>query len=91
MKLLFMPLGIVSGLLAGMLARWGVRRIWAAFDDEEAPGPDQRDATYAKLVPWLLLEGAVFRLVKGVVDHGSRRGFLRLTGEWPGEEKAEPA
>lgn len=91
MKLLFMPFGIITGLLAGMVARWGVRRIWAAFEDEEAPGPDQRDATYGKLVPWLLLEGAIFRLIKGVVDHGSRRGFLRLTGQWPGEEEAESA
>jgi hypothetical protein len=90
-KLLFKPMGLVIGLLAGILARSTARRIWTAFDDREAPGPDQRDATYLRLVPWLLLEGALFRLVKGVVDHGSRRGFQRLTGEWPGEEEAEPA
>jgi hypothetical protein len=91
MKLLFMPIGVLTGLLAGMLARWGARRIWAAFDDREAPGPDQRDAGYARLLPWLLLEGALFRAVKGIADHGSRRGFERLTGEWPGEREAEPA
>jgi hypothetical protein len=90
-KILFKPMGLVVGLLAGIIARWGARRIWAAFDDREAPGPDQRDASFARLVPWLVLEGAVFRVIKGVVDHGSRRGFERLTGEWPGEREAEPA
>jgi hypothetical protein len=90
-KLLFRPMGVLVGLMAGMIARSTARAIWAAFDDREAPGPDQRDATYVRLVPWLLLEGALFRVVKGVADHGSRRGFERLTGRWPGEEEAEPA
>ncbi len=85
-KLLFSPVGIVAGLLAGLLARRGFERAWAAFDDEEAPEPDQRDAPFAKLIPALALEGAIFRLVKGLVDHSSRRGFRRMTGRWPGEE-----
>jgi hypothetical protein len=89
MKVLFIPFGVLTSLLAGAVARWGVRRIWLAFDEEEAPEPDQREASFARLVPALLLEGAVFRLVKGVVDHGSRRSFHRITGSWPGEEGAE--
>ena len=28
--------------------------------------------------------------MRGFVDHGSRRGFARLTGSWPGEEAPEP-
>jgi hypothetical protein len=43
-----------------------------------------------KLGPALLVEGA-FRLVKGMVDHGTRQGFFRLTGSWPGEERPERA
>jgi len=38
----------------------------------------------------LMIEGAIFRLVKGLFDHGARRGFARMTGEWPGEEHPEP-
>ena len=45
---------------------------------------------FAKLVPAPLIEGALFRLVRGMVDHGSRHGFARLTGAWPGEERPEP-
>jgi hypothetical protein len=39
----------------------------------------------------LVIEGALFRLVKGLFDHASRRGFAKATGSWPGEEAPEPA
>jgi hypothetical protein len=37
----------------------------------------------------LILEGAIFRLLRGLFDHGARRGFARMTGSWPGEESPE--
>jgi hypothetical protein len=37
-----------------------------------------------------VLEGAIFRLIRGFVDHGARHGFERVTGAWPGEEAPEP-
>ncbi|HWM55768.1 MAG TPA: DUF4235 domain-containing protein [Solirubrobacterales bacterium] len=89
MKLIFAPIGIVAGLLAGLIAQKGFDRLWAVFDEEEPPEPDQREIRYAKLIPALLIEGAVFRLTKGLVDHGVRGGFARLTGRWPGEERDE--
>jgi hypothetical protein len=89
MKLIFAPLGIVAGLIAGLIAQKGFERLWAVFDEEEAPEPDQRNASYPKLIAALLVEGAVFRLTKGLVDHGVRRGFAGLTGRWPGEESSE--
>jgi len=88
MKLIFAPIGIVAGLLAGFVAQKGFDRVWAIFDDEEPPEPDQRDASYPKLIAALVVEGAVFRLTKGVVDHGVRGGFARMTGTWPGEKQA---
>ena len=89
MKLIFAPIGIVAGLLAGLIAQKGFDRVWAVFDEEEPPEPDQREIRYAKLIPALLIEGAIFRLTKGLVDHGVRGGFARLTGRWPGEERDE--
>jgi Protein of unknown function (DUF4235) len=87
MKLIFAPIGIVAGLLAGLLAQKAFDRLWAIFDEEEPPEPDQREVRYAKLIPALLIEGAIFRLTKGLVDHGVRGRFARLTGKWPGEEE----
>lgn len=87
MKLIFAPIGIVAGLIAGFIAQKLFERVWAVFDEEEPPEPDQREARYAKLIPALLVEGAVFRVTKGLVDHGVRSGFARTTGRWPGEER----
>jgi hypothetical protein len=33
----------------------------------------------------LEMEGALFRLVKGLAAHASRRVFSQLTGSWPGD------
>ena len=90
MKLVFAPIGIVAGLLAGLVAQKAFDWLWAVFDEEEPPEPDQRQIRYAKLVPALLIEGAIFRLTKGLVDHGVRGGFARMTGRWPGEEEEVP-
>lgn len=91
MKVLFTPIGMLAGLLAGFLAQKGFDRIWSALDDQEAPEPEDRKVSYPKLAVALALEGAIFRLVKGMVDHGARAGFASVTGSWPGEEGEEPA
>jgi hypothetical protein len=91
MKFIFAPIGIIAGLLAGIAAQKVFERLWAVIDDEEPPAPDQREVSIVKLVPALLVEGAIFRLVKGITDRGLRSGVSRLTGRWPGEERAEKA
>lgn len=86
MKLLFTPIGILAGLVAGFAAQKGFERVWAILDEEQAPEVEKRDVSYPKLILALLLEGAIFRLVKGMVDRGARVGFASLTGRWPGED-----
>lgn len=87
MKFVFAPVGVVTGLIAGAAARKLFDRIWAVFDEEEPPEPDQREISYPKLIGALVLEGGVFRAVKGLTDHGVRVAFTRLTGRWPGEKQ----
>ena len=89
MKILFAPIGILAGLIAGFAAQKGFERIWAIVDEEQAPEAEDREVSYPKLVLALLLEGAIFRLVKGMVDRGARIGFASITGRWPGEEAPE--
>jgi hypothetical protein len=86
MRWLFAPIGILSGLAAGFAAQKGFERVWAAFDDEDPPEAENREVSYPKLVAALVLEGAIFRLVKGMVDRGARLVFASVTGAWPGEE-----
>ena len=86
MKFLFAPVGIAAGLIAGLAGKKAFERLWAAIDDEDPPEPDQRGAPIVKLVAALAIEGAIFRVVKGLTDQGARRGFASFTGRWPGEE-----
>jgi Protein of unknown function (DUF4235) len=88
MKFFFAPVGIAAGLVAGFAAQKAFERIWAVIDDEDPPEPDDRAAPALKLVAALALEGAIFRLAKGLVDRGARSGFAAATGRWPGDDPA---
>ena len=90
MSLLFRPIGIVLGIVAGMGARKVFDAIWGRISDEEAPNPEHREIDWRKFVAAMLVEGAIFRLIRGFVDHHSRRAFAGLTGTWPGQEEPEP-
>ncbi len=88
MRILFAPISILAGLAAGFAAQKGFDRVWAAvFDEEEAPEPEDREVSYPKLLAALAVEGAIFRLVKGMTDRGARLGFASITGTWPGEKR----
>jgi uncharacterized protein DUF4235 len=89
-KLAYLPIGIVGSLLAGQIAKKIFDLIWDKVEDQEAPRPKHREIDLGRLALALVIEGALFRLVRGLVDHGARRGFARLTGAWPGEERPEP-
>ena len=91
MKLVFIPVSILGGLLAGLIGQKVFDAIWGRVDENGPPRPDHREVNLAKLAIALLIEGAIFRLIKGLVDHAARRGFARMTGEWPGEEAPERA
>jgi hypothetical protein len=90
-KVIFLPVSILSGLLSGLVGRRLFRALWRVVDREQPPKAENRWITLPKLALALALEGAVFRLVKGLADHGSRRWFAALTGRWPGEEEPDPA
>lgn len=89
MRFIFAPIGIVAGLIAGIIGKKAFEKLWGVVDDQEPPHPEHREIEWPKLVAALAVEGAIFRLVKGLTDHGARRSFAGLTGSWPGEERPE--
>jgi Protein of unknown function (DUF4235) len=91
MKVIFVPVSLIGGILAGALSRKAFDMLWGKVDEEEPPQPEHREVSLPKLAVALVLEGAIFRLVKGMFDHGARAGFARWTGAWPGEETPEKA
>lgn len=88
-KLLFIPFSVAGGLVAGFLSKKLFDFAWGLVDEEEPPEPEHRDVSWAKLAVALALQGAIFRMVRGLADRGSRLSFYRLTGSWPGEEEPE--
>jgi hypothetical protein len=90
MSLLFRPIGIVIGIVAGIGARKLFDALWGAFSDEEAPNPEHRELDWVKFIAAMLVQGAIFRLIRGFVDHHLRRLYAGLTGTWPGQEEPEP-
>jgi hypothetical protein len=88
-KVGFLPVSIGGGLLAGLIGKKLFAVIWGLIDDQEPPKPEHRRVHLGKLTLALIIEGALFSLLKGIVDHGSRHAFTRLTGSWPGEEAPE--
>jgi hypothetical protein len=81
---------VVGGLIAGFIGKKAFEGVWGLVDEEEPPEAEHRDVGYGKLAAALALEGAIFRLTRGLADHAARRGFARATGAWPGEEEPEP-
>ena len=90
MKLLFIPFSIAGGFIAGFVGKKIFEVAWGFVDDEEPPEPEHRYISVGKLAAALAIEGALFRMVRGLFDHYSRQGFLSLTGSWPGEEEPDP-
>jgi hypothetical protein len=90
MSLAFRPIGIILGILGGVIAQKLFDFIWAKVDDQEAPEPEHRDLDWGKFLVAMVVQGAIFRVIRGLVDHHSRRAFASLTGTWPGEEEPEP-
>jgi hypothetical protein len=89
-KVLFIPVSIGGGLLAGFFAKKIFDQVWGLIDAEEPPDSKHRDIAWGKLLVAAAIQGAIFRAMKEATDHYSRRAFARTSGTWPGEERPEP-
>lgn len=87
MKLLYKPIGIVLGLLAGFAASKIFNAIWAKFDNEEPPKPTTKQTTWVKVLGAAALQGVVMKTVRAAIDRQGARGWEYLTGSWPGEKQ----
>jgi hypothetical protein len=90
-KLLFIPFSVIGGMIAATVSKKTFEALWSLLDDHQAPEPQHRNVSLLKLISALVLQGAIFRAIRGLFDHGTRQAFQRLTGSWPGEEQPEPA
>lgn len=86
-KLMFTPIGLISSVLAGLVASKLFDMIWLRLAGAEPPLRDRREISWPVVIVAVTLEGAILRLMRVVFDRGARRAFSRATGAWPGEER----
>ena len=90
MKLIYKPVGILLGVVAGLISKKLFEQLWALIDDEEPPEPTTERTTWPKVLGAAALEGLTFRVTRAAVDRAGAQGFSSLTGVWPGEERPDP-
>ena len=89
MKVLFIPGSVIGGLLAGQVGKKIFDQVWGVLDEEEPPMPKHREAPWGKVIVAAMIQGAIFKGTRAVVDRGTRGAFASLTGSWPGEQRPE--
>jgi hypothetical protein len=89
-KLLYKPVSILVSVLGGILAGAVFKRVWKlAAGEEEAPKATDIRRGYPEVLIAAALQGAIFALVKAVLERGTADAARKLTGYWPGED-SEP-
>jgi hypothetical protein len=85
-KVLYAPFGILSSILGGLIASTIFKQVWKRISDEpDPPKPRQSEYGWRELLLAAALQGAIFTVVKTIIDRGGARGFEKLTGAWPGD------
>jgi Protein of unknown function (DUF4235) len=86
-KVLYRPLSIAISVIGGVVATALFKRVWTMVGhEEEAPSPTERQSGWAEILLAAALQGAIFGLVRAVLDRGGAVGFRKATGIWPGDE-----
>jgi hypothetical protein len=85
-KALYAPFGIVAGLIGGLLASSIFKQVWKQVaGEDDPPTPRQSEYSWREIVGAAALQGAIFSVVKAVVNRGGAKGFEKVTGVWPGD------
>lgn len=85
-KLAYRPVGMLASLAAGSLAGAIFKQIWKRVAHaDDAPGALQSEYSLGEVLLAATIQGAIFALVKALIDRGGAKGFQKLTGAWPGD------
>ena len=85
-KLFYRAIGTAVSVLGGVAATAIFHRIWrVAADEEEIPSATDPRRSWPEVLIAAALDGAIFAVVKAVLDRGIATATRELTGTWPGE------
>ncbi|WP_426245523.1 DUF4235 domain-containing protein [Nocardioides sp. LHG3406-4] len=87
-KILYRPWGLIGSLAGGLVAGQVFQQVWRAAapgDREDPPKPLESEYRLRQILVAAVVQGAIFYLVKALIQRGGARVFQRWTGEWPGD------
>jgi|SRR4051812_17673631 len=87
-QILYRPWGLIGSLVGGLVAGQVFQQVWkraAPGDQQDPPQPLQSEYSLGQIVVAALVQGAIFSVVKALINRGGARMFERWTGEWPGD------
>ena len=88
-KVLYKPVSLLVSVLGGLLAGAIFKWVWKlAAGEEEAPTATDKQRGWPEILVAATLQGAIFALVKAVLDRSFAEGTRKLTGVWPGDDSA---
>ena len=88
--IIYKPIGIVAGILAGLVGKRIFKFLWGKVDEEDPPKANTEAATWGKILAAAAMQGMIFKVVRAAVDRQTAKGFRFLTGFWPGERAPDP-
>lgn len=86
-KILYRPVGLVSSIIGGLFASAIFKQVWKRVspgDQPDPPKPLETEYPFKEILIAAVIQGAIYSLVKTIIDRQGARVFERWTGEWPG-------
>jgi Protein of unknown function (DUF4235) len=83
-KVSYRPVGLLLGIAAGTVAGLIFKKVWKlASGDDDAPDATDENRGWGEIIIAAALQGAIFAVVKALVDRGGATGVRKITGTWP--------
>ncbi|MFD7614977.1 DUF4235 domain-containing protein [Streptomyces sp. NPDC059828] len=86
--LAYKPVGFALSWGGGTLAGIAFQKAWKVLRHEDnAPDALDRDRGWGEILVAAALQGAIFAVVRSVVDRSGAHAVYRTTGVWPSDDK----